>query len=170
MRRPLRVLVVDDDEDLRESTPGMLTQLGDGLINANSVGTLKDALSEADKGLYSTVLLDLGLPDARGVEAVEAFQAKHPELPVVVFSGQPDPDLQTKCLRAGAEDFVAKGADCSTLIDRVRSAVVRHEVKREFKPLQNATDALDETLGKMADVHREREDVSNSGSNKVVKP
>lgn len=146
MRRPLRILIVDDDKNACRLMEKSLTKIGSGLVTTHSSHTLQDALEEASKGSCSAVLLDLQLPDARDIEGVECFQNKHPELPVIVISGNSDPDIATRCIHAGAEDFILKGTDPSNLLEEIRTAVVRHEVRREHRPMKEMQDDLRGTI------------------------
>jgi DNA-binding NtrC family response regulator len=152
MRRPLQILIVDDEPDIRISTSEVLREAGAGLVTADAVGTLRDALERVAAGVYSAALLDLTLPDARGTEAVRRFQSERPELPVVVFSGNKDADVATECMRLGAEDYVVKGDDPAELLERIRHAVVRHEVRQTFKPMDEASQELRGTLDEMKEL------------------
>lgn len=136
VRRPLRILVVDDDKNTCRLLEKSLTKVGCGLVTVYCSHTLKDALEEAAEGSCSAVLLDLTLPDAKDTEGVETFQNKHPELPLIVLSGNSDPDVATRCIHLGAEDFIVKGEDPSNLLEDIRTAVVRHEVRRDYKPVK----------------------------------
>lgn len=158
--RPLQILVVDDEPDIRVSTAKLLIAVGAGLVTADSVGMLGDAMELVTAGTYSAVLLDLTLPDARGTESVRKFQAAFPELPVIVFSGNKNPDVARECLRLGAEDFVAKGDDPADLLERIRHAVVRHEVRQTFRPLDEAQQELKGTLDEMKELAEQAKSVA----------
>jgi diguanylate cyclase (GGDEF)-like protein len=72
------------------------------------------------------VLLDLSLPDAHRLEALQAVQAAASGVPVVVLTGTSDPELGIEAVQAGAQDFLAKrGADATLLARSVRYAIER---------------------------------------------
>lgn len=73
------------------------------------------------------VLLDLGLPDAFGTEAVDAMASMAPDLPIVVLTGSNDPELASEALRAGAQDYLVKG---SALDEEVARRAIRYAVDR----------------------------------------
>ncbi len=72
------------------------------------------------------VLLDLGLPDAMGLSALERLRAAVPDVPIVVLTGRPDDGIGRVALAAGAQDYLVKGQVDGTAIERsVRYAVER---------------------------------------------
>ena len=100
------------------------------------------ALALAREELPDLVLLDLMLPDITGIEVLTRLRADPltQDLPVVVVSAQPDRDLRIACLRAGADDYLAKPVDDQTLLARIRSFMRQ---RAEFEGLgANPADAL----------------------------
>jgi DNA-binding NarL/FixJ family response regulator len=72
------------------------------------------------------LLLDLGLPDAMGLSALERLRAAVPDLPIVVLTGRPDDGIGRVALATGAQDYLVKGQVDGTAIERsVRYAVER---------------------------------------------
>ncbi|MCC2335214.1 PP2C family protein-serine/threonine phosphatase [Cellulomonas wangsupingiae] len=122
---PLRILVVEDDEGdallVRE-------HLQDGGLAHETVWvrTVDDALLHLDA---DCVLLDLGLPDAMGLSALQrVLEAGAP--PVVVLTGLTDTDAGVEAVAAGAQDFLAKGdVDPDLLARAVRYAVQRRRLE-----------------------------------------
>lgn len=105
---PLRVLVVEDDPDDRELLEGLVET---GLVIAHEVlsaGCLGEALETLREVSLDVVLLDIGLPDASGQDAVAGVRAQCREAAIVVVSGQDDEDVVNQCLRAGAQDYIFK--------------------------------------------------------------
>jgi diguanylate cyclase (GGDEF)-like protein len=91
------------------------------------------------------VLLDLSLPDAHKLEALQAVQAAAPDVPVVVLTGADDPELGVEAVQAGAQDFLAKrGADADMLARATRYAIERKraEVRLAEQALQDALTGL----------------------------
>lgn len=124
--RPLRVLVVEDDEGdvllVREhlADSGMAHEV----VWARSVDEALDRL-DAD-----CVLLDLGLPDAMGLGALERVLAAPSAPPVVVLTGLTGSDAGVRAVAAGAQDFLVKGdVDADLLARAVRYAVQRRRLE-----------------------------------------
>lgn len=122
------LLVEDNDGDAL-----ILEELFDGghvdgpvdLVRAGSVAEALRALSEGVDPVCA--LVDLGLPDAIGTDAVEALCAASPELPIVVLTGSNNPELAREALRAGAQDYLVKGGD---LDEEVTRRAVRYAIDR----------------------------------------
>lgn len=101
---PRRVLMVDDDESVRQIMHDFLLQLG---WNTDLVASTQSALEALQQKAYSLVILDVHLKGHNGIEALGQIRSCHPNLPIIVTSGQ---DID-------AED-IAK-----TLVFRVREIV-----------------------------------------------
>lgn len=140
-----RVLIVDDSPDQVESLGALLSMYRIAWEGAGSLGAAfaRLRLPGAD---IDCVLLDLTLPDASGVQAVERAQASFPRVPVIVVTGYGD--LAERCIAAGAQDVFTKPADPETLVERVRFAIARHQVRSRFEPF---TRELDEAKRLVAD-------------------
>lgn len=96
-----------------------------GISRAGSIAETADLLQAGPEP--ACVLLDLGLPDAFGTEAVEAVASMAPDLPIVVLTGSNDPELAADALRAGAQDYLVKGA---TLDEEVARRAIRYAIER----------------------------------------
>jgi len=70
-----------------------------------------DALNElrSGKGKFDLILLDLGLPDNKGLEALHHVRAAAPRIPTIVLTGRADEQLATEALHYGAQDYLVKG-------------------------------------------------------------
>ena len=83
---------------------------------------------------FDAALLDLGLPDAVGLEALLAFRRDVPSLPVVVLTGHDDPGLASQAIQAGAQDYVVKGdADPKLLLRVLRYSIERSSTEQEAR-------------------------------------
>jgi serine phosphatase RsbU (regulator of sigma subunit) len=122
---PRRVLLVEDDD-------GDATIVSDLLVEAWPVLRVDRAteLAEAERrlGAADCVLLDLGLPDALGIEAVRRLREADPEMPVVVLTGDADEQRGIQALGAGAQDYLIKGTISGASLARA----IRHSVQRKL--------------------------------------
>jgi serine phosphatase RsbU (regulator of sigma subunit) len=117
------VLVEDDAGDALLVTEMLFDVAPD--VRVTPFTTLRSAL-EQWPGDADCVLLDLGLPDAVGLSALEKFRAQIPDVPVVVLTGRMDETSGPAALAAGAQDFLVKGeVDGSGLERSLRYAVER---------------------------------------------
>ena len=90
------------------------------------VGRLSDCVLALAEAMPSCVLLDMGLPDAQGVEGVARIRIVAPDVPVVVLTGNDDDAVGLDALQCGAQDYLVKGhVDGRTLARSIRYAIER---------------------------------------------
>ena len=99
------VLIIDDDPDIQGLVQLALQE--DGAV-VTSAYTAAQALEELDREMFSAVVLDLGLPDMPGGELLAKIRELHPDVPVVVLSGERDVDGVVRCIQRGAVDYISK--------------------------------------------------------------
>jgi CheY-like chemotaxis protein len=144
VNRPLNVLVVEDSPTVREMLLAVLTRADPGVSTegvvtlAEASARLADASADPPRGKrVDAVLLDIHLPDADGIEAVEKLHALAPSVPIVVLTGMSGLDVEGDTLKAGAEDFHEKASlDVLELVRSIRKAAVRHAVRQKHEPLR----------------------------------
>jgi two-component system KDP operon response regulator KdpE len=117
----LRILVVEDDRDLRELMRGSLSVEGFAVQTAVS---LSEAAALIRNDPPDVIVLDLGLPDGDGAELVQEVRRKH-SLPILVVSARHQESQKIKLLDAGADDYLTKPFSVSELLARIRVAL-RH--------------------------------------------
>jgi len=129
---PTRLLIVDDDARYARTLRELLTASFSNLLITH-VTTIDDACRRVDTGEVDMVILDLGLPDADGLEALERLHDCITEIPIIVLTGRNDEALALLALKNGAEDYLVKDAvDQRTLRRSVRYALERHRVIRDL--------------------------------------
>ncbi|WP_083902515.1 ATP-binding response regulator [Natronorubrum sulfidifaciens] len=156
---PLNVLLVEDNpDDIRlvewafSAAPDPHGQSpssqhygteGDQLLDLNNlspVRRLSEAIDHANTQAPDVVLLDLDLPDSRGIETLDRFVRRTPPVPVVVLTGRDEGELGVAAIQRGAQDYIYKGNLTNALLARtIRYAVERHEIQHR---LLDATDRL----------------------------
>jgi two-component system response regulator MprA len=112
-----RVLVVDDDPELREFLLGELATEGYGCASA---GSGQAALLALRHEAWDLVLLDWGLPDFSGVEVCERLRAGGSTTPVLMLTAHDDVAERVRALDAGADDYLTKPFSIAELLARVR--------------------------------------------------
>jgi two-component system, OmpR family, KDP operon response regulator KdpE len=121
----LRVLLVEDDRELRATLQGSLQVEGYAVQAAASLADAQALLAHARKGEgYDLVLLDLGLPDGDG-ETLLAELRRERGLPVIVISARHSDAPKIRLLDAGADDYLVKPFSLGELLARMRVAL-RH--------------------------------------------
>ncbi len=120
-----KVLLVEDDEALRESLSEQLDMHGEFRTTsaANGSGALQDVKSEH----YELVLLDIGLPDMDGREVCRIMRQVGVKCPIIMLTGA-DSDADTILgLESGANDYITKPFKIRVLIARMRAQIRQHE-------------------------------------------
>ena len=117
---PSRVLVVDDEEDIRELLELTLAKMG---LAADTAGTLKEARSLLAAGPYQLCLTDMRLPDGDGLDLVRHIAATCRDLPVAVITAYGSLESAVASLKAGAFDYLTKPVSLDSLRALVRSAL-----------------------------------------------
>ena len=144
MDGPLRVLTIEDSAVVQEALTDMVMQ--DSNIIVEKAGNLRDGLLRLSQGGIDVVMLDLYLPDARDLEALNTTREKFPAIPVVVVTGM-GRLLELEAMAAGAEDFLDKvHVTQQLLVTTLRHAVIRNEVRRKFAFAQAQLKATDEAI------------------------
>ena len=167
-----RVLVVDDEPDIRELLEITLGRMG---IETFAAADLTAARALLEQQAFDLCLTDLHLPDGNGVELVELIAERHPHLPVAVITAFGSMDVAIGALKAGAFDFVQKPVDLEQLRTLVDSALRLAAVDPEDRPtrtrLIGSSPAMDRLRGQIAKLSRSQAPIylsGESGSGKEV--
>lgn len=131
----MRVLLVEDDSLDAEMVNVILHRDPSGPHHITQVETLGGALDLLEADHFDIVLVDLNLPDAAGDEAARVITASHSSIPVLVLSGNSDPDFAAAVIRAGAQDFIVKGDSARELPRAMSYAVERKASETRLKQM-----------------------------------
>ena len=122
--RSPRVLVVDDEADLRELLELTLVKMG---LDVDSAATVAEARALLARHPYQLVLTDMRLPDGLGLELVRDVATTYKNTPIAVVTAFGSADNAVVALKAGAFDYIAKPVALDQLRLLVRSALRVHE-------------------------------------------
>ncbi len=115
-----RVLVIDDEPDIRELLELTLLRMG---LETATAGTVKEGLLEIQNFHPDLCLTDMKLPDGTGFDVVRYIQREHSHIPVAVITAFGSMEAAVEALKAGAYDFVSKPVDLAKLRDLVQTAL-----------------------------------------------
>jgi DNA-binding response OmpR family regulator len=120
-----KILLVDDDDDLREALSEQLIMTEDFDVFEATNGA--EAMVKAKDAVYDLVILDVGLPDTDGRELCRLMRKQGVKAPIMMLTGH-DGDADTILgLDAGANDYVSKPFKFPVLLARVRAQLRQHE-------------------------------------------
>ena len=142
----LRVLVIEDDLAYAQLVRDLLASPDRGwprvALEVTTTPRLADGMRVLQNGTVDVVLLDLGLPDSRGLATLARVRHQCPHLAVVVLTGADDERLAVDALRQGAQDYLIKtDADGEKLTRSIRYAVERERLLKAIEAL-SLTDEL----------------------------
>ncbi len=141
-RRTQRLLLVEDSPGDAALVEAMLEEAAPGAYACFRVGCAADAVDALLSSVYDCVLLDLSLPDAYGLDALDQLRTAALDVPIVVLSGRRDEQLAVGAVQEGAQDYLIKGEVESRLLARS----IAYAVERKRAEVELAHQALHDGL------------------------
>jgi len=138
------ILVVDDDITALTLYETILRQAGYDAIEVSSDG--REAIARLKETSISLVLLDINMPGRSGIEVLEDIVADHPNLPVIMITGEEDLRTVVRCMKIGAYDYLVKPPEPTRLATAVSHALEWRDLNSELSALADRVlnrDALD---------------------------
>jgi len=140
IERPLRILVVDDDELDRRALRRCLQQCGIATA-ADEAGSAEETLRRIGSSAYDCVLLDYYIPGVSGLALFQKIRDLAANLPVVIFTGRGDEDIAVELMKAGAADYLPKASltaerlasSLRHTMELSRAAVARRRAEEELR-------------------------------------
>lgn len=124
-----RVLVVDDEPDVRKVVKRYLEKAGYEVIEAEDGEKAIAAIKEGENPLLLDVIIsDIRMPKVNGVEAINYFQQQWPTVPLIVLTGFPDMEMATGFLKEGIVDYLVKPVEKEKLLTAVSKAMEQREI------------------------------------------
>ncbi len=164
-----RILVVDDEEDIRDLLGDRLRMYGYEVFTA-SYGA--EALEKVDEMFPELVLLDILLPDMDGIEVLSRIKGEHPETLVIMITAYGSVQRAVEAMKQGAYDFIEKPFNPDLIRIKVGKAVERQSLIRENEYLRSELKGkYDEIIGKsqkMMEVLKAIEKVAPSDSTVLI--
>lgn len=157
MSRPLRVLLVDDDADVREAL-GQALELAEFRVTACK--SFIEATDHISPGFAGVVVTDVRMPGKSGLDLLERVRSVDAKIPVIVMTGHGDIPMAVGAMASGAHDFLEKPCPPRQLIERVeRAGALRRLVLENRRLMAERTlasalerDARGEGLARKMDV------------------
>ncbi len=147
-----RVLIVDDEPDIRELLDITLSRMGLDTFSAATLGEARELVTDVSPDLCLT---DMKLPDGNGISLVEFIQQEHAHIPVAMITAHGSVETAITALKAGAFDFISKPIELETLRKLVSSAL---QLGGETETLSQAVDQ--DLIGTAPSVQRLRQQIT----------
>jgi len=180
----IRILVADDDADIRMSLSERLRWLGHDVVTAADG---QAALAAVEAHALDLAFLDVSMPRLNGIEALKLIRKRWPNLPVIVVTAYGTIRLAVEAMKEGAVDFITKPFEqghidqaVTTILERMGQRVeitklmgeITHDVKNLLMPLVAGTDLLadeiDDVFRHLTTMEPQRAEQSHSACEEVI--
>ncbi len=122
-----KVLVVDDEADLRKSIRLILTKADYDVVEAEDGEQAIAAIRSGDNPqLMNTIICDLVMPKVNGIEAIAFFRSQFPGVPILVLTDHPNIENMTELYKQGVVDYLMKPISPEQLLVVVEKAMQTH--------------------------------------------
>ena len=140
------ILIVDDEDDIREMVAGILSDEGHG---ARTARNSDETLAAIESRRPQLVFLDIWLQGSRldGLQILEVIKEQHPALPVVMISGHGNIETAVQAIKLGAYDFIEKPFKADRLVLVAERALEASRLKREVSELRTRAGATNKLVG-----------------------
>jgi len=147
--KPVRVLLVDDHKMLRDGLRALLESEDDIIVIAEA-GTAQEAVNLTEKHTPEVIVMDLGLPDMSGLEAIRAIRQTNKQSRIIVLSMYSRREFVIPAIEAGCDGYVPKSSTHTSLLEAIR-VVLRGE---RFLHPTAATALMESMTDKQSEVEK----------------
>jgi DNA-binding NtrC family response regulator len=129
------ILVIDDEQEIRESLEELLKLEG---YDVSTASTAREGLRKVEERVLDLVLLDIGLPDSNGLEVLKAIKSDSPDASVVMITAYDSGQMAFQASKEGAESYITKPWDNDKLLLEVRNTLDKSRLQVENVQLRRA--------------------------------
>lgn len=130
-----RILVIDDEADIRESLEALLS--GED-YHVEMASTASEGLRKVEAGNFDLLLLDLMMPDRSGMDVLHDLRERDRETPVFMITAYGSVEVAVQALKSGANDYFSKPWDNEKLLIEIERTIARGRLERENTQLKRA--------------------------------
>ena len=142
---PTRILVIDDDENVRKKMKTILTKKGYAVDLASSGN---EAINRAKKTAYNVALIDIRLPDMEGVELLTKMRETVPKSRKIMITGYPTMQNAITSLNSKADAYLIKPVDPKKLLELIQEQIQLQKEEMEFSE-QKVSDYVESRVREM---------------------
>jgi DNA-binding response OmpR family regulator len=138
-----RILIIDDEPSVRQTLARIMQQAGLEVTTAEGGEQGLAFLEGAD---FDLVYMDLRMPGLPGLDVLNLIHTRRPNLPVILFTAQPDVNSAVEALRRGAIDYLLKPLKPELIIERTRAILSNQQKERRKREIAAQMEALQAEL------------------------
>ena len=135
MDKRARILIVDDDESIRNTVKIILEDEG---YSVDLASTGNEAIKMTEKTAYNVALLDIRLPDMEGVELLKLIKDNVPRTRKIMVTGYPSMQNAITALNKNADAYLVKPVDVEKLLNTVKDQLLQQEEEKNFSEMKVA--------------------------------
>ena len=147
MKQPFYIMVVDDEEAMRESLSGWLVKQG---YRVQTAGSGPEALSYLAQDSYDLLLIDIKMPEMDGLELLRLVKSEHPQVLVIMITAYGSIENAIESMKRGADDYLLKPFDPEQLMILIEKMVQQRALLEENQTLKDRL--AEQTLVGMGDL------------------
>ena len=129
LRKSSRILVIDDDESIR-NTIAMTLQHAGYVVDTAETG--KQAIQKSEVNFYNLAIIDIRLPDIEGTELLTALSETTPKIVKIVLTGFPGMENAVKAINKGVDGYLVKPVSSDELIRVVKERLKKQEQETRY--------------------------------------
>jgi two-component system response regulator AtoC len=129
MSEHARILVIDDDENVRKGLALALKERG-YIVDVAKDG--KEAVEKSQAAFFNLALIDIRLPDMDGIELLTALRDTIPKMIKIIVTGYPSLENAMKAVNKGADGYILKPVDMDRLVSTIERHLRRQQEAREY--------------------------------------
>lgn len=137
------ILIIDDEANLRQTLARILNRAGFDVTTAENG---RQGIELLDQQTFDLVYMDIRMPDMSGLEALKVISSRFSQIPVVLFTAQPDLHTAVEALRSGATDYLLKPLKPEQIIQRTQSIIGKFKLEQRKREIQTQIQALQAEL------------------------
>ena len=135
MDKTARILIVDDDENIRKVLAAILEDEG---YSVESVDTAKKGIEKSETDFFNLALLDVRLPDMEGIELLAKLRETKPKMRKIIITGYPTLQNAVGAVNKGADAYVMKPFDVEKMLKTIKEQLKKQDEERSFSELKVA--------------------------------
>ena len=150
MDNEARILIVDDDENIRKVLVAILEDKG---YNIEAVGTAKEAIKKTQSKLFNVALIDIRLPDMEGITLLTKIREATPRTRKIIITGYPTLQNAVDAVNKGADAYIMKPFDVERVLTTISEQLKKQELEKKYS--QDKVTEFIETRVRELDLEKE---------------
>jgi DNA-binding NtrC family response regulator len=124
-----RILIVDDDENIRRVLVAILEDKG---YRIDTAGTASDAIKKSQTGFFNLALIDIRLPDMEGIDLLLKIKDTTPRMRKIIITGYPTLQNAVEAVNRGADAYIMKPFDVEKVLTMINEQLKKQELEKKY--------------------------------------